>query len=121
MPSPRAVDSSMTPIVRQLLKQVAGSTLRAAWSFVLLGLLAAIGYWAGQFVGAQQGLGWLKWVGVGLGVVTWVLVRPKLKRRSFRGSSSSGQTIVYHDERQIDDGSWFGGDDDSSDSGNGDD
>lgn len=110
----------MTPIVRQLLKQVAGSTMRAVWSFLLLAVLAGAGYWAGALAAEGQDRDWRPWLGVGLGLGAWLMIRPKLHRRSFRGTSNSGNTIVYHDDTDIDDGSWFGGDNDSGDSGGGD-
>jgi hypothetical protein len=120
MPPSPALDSSMTPIVRQLLKQVAGSAIRVVWSSLLLLALAGGGYWAGAKAAESQGVAWLPWLGVGLGATVWFMIRPKMRRRSFRGSSSSGNTIVYHDEAEIDDGSWFGGDSDSGDSDGGD-
>lgn len=109
----------MAPVVQQLLKQVTQTTLKVVGSLLLLCLLAAGGYWAGDYVDQQQGTDFCRWIGAAFGFGLWLIVRPRhRKRRPKRGSSSStGRVIAYHDETHIDDGTWFASADDDNDGG----
>lgn len=120
MSQSRAIQSSMTPAVRQLMKDVARGLAPVLWATLLLIALAGGGYYLGSLLQDSKQLEWLPWAGAAIGAVLFAIVRPRLRpaarRSSGAATSKSGQTTVYHDEHYIDDGSWFGDSDDSYDS-----